>query len=131
MADGNYLLDTHTLIWWWLGDSMLSARARSLLEAKSGAARVSAVSGIEIALKVAAGRLPALVEPLREFDTAVTDDGFRHLPITFDHAIKAGLMKSPHRDPFDRLIAAQALSEDLTVITRDRQIVEFGCKTLW
>lgn len=61
----------------------------------------------------------------------MTDDGFQHLSVTHQHGVKGGLLDGDHRDPFDRLIAAQALIEGLTVITRDREIAQFGCKVLW
>ncbi len=126
-----YLLDTHTLVWWWLGDPALSHRARALLETGDAAIHISAVAGIEIAQKVRIGKLPAMAEPLRLFDESVAAEDFRHLPVRHNHAIRAGLMPGEHRDPFDRLIAAQALIEDLTVVTRDRKIADFGCKVIW
>lgn len=126
-----YLLDTHTLIWWWLGDPCLSTTAGDLLSGRDGAFHVSAVAGIEIALKVRSGKLPAMAEPLDRFDESIVADGWRHLPVRHDHAIAAGLLPGGHRDPFDRMIAAQALIEELTVITRDKAIASFGCKVLW
>lgn len=129
--DEAFLLDTHTLIWWWLGDPSLSRGARSLLETRQQRIYVSPVAGIEIALKVRAGKLPVLAEILEIYDQAVAADGFLHLPIDWRHAIDAGLLGGDHRDPFDRLIAAQALAEGMAVVTRDREIASFGCKTIW
>ena len=82
-------------------------------------------------MKLKRGGLDNLREPLAAFELAFADDDFVHLPVTFQHARDAGLLSGEHRDPFDRIIAAQALTEGLTVITRDREIAAFGCKTLW
>ena len=126
-----HLLDTHALIWWWLGDPALSKRAREVIAARTSPIHVSAVSGLEIALKVRAGKLPALAEPVEHFGDHVRDDDFRHLDIRHDHAVRAGLLPASHRDPFDRIIAAQAMIEGLTIITRDQAFEAFGCGTLW
>ena len=67
----------------------------------------------------------------RRFDELVDSDAFLHLPVDRHHAISAGLLDGAHRDPFDRVIAAQALIENLTVITRDRAFADFGCKVAW
>lgn len=126
-----YLLDTHALIWWWLGDPALSARAGRIMSERPGPIHVSAVSGIEVALKVRAGKLPALAEPVLGFDANVVEDGFRHLDIRHDHAVRAGLMPGEPRDPFDRILAAQALIEGLTVVTRDPALAALGCEVVW
>ncbi|MFV0624007.1 type II toxin-antitoxin system VapC family toxin [Sphingomonas sp. ac-8] len=126
-----YLLDTHALIWWWLGDPKLSAPARAAIGARGNRVAVSAVSAFEIALKVRSGQLPAMLEPLQQFEGAVIADGMIHLPLRQDHCRTAGLMAGDHRDPFDRMIAAQGLVDGLTVITRDPQFAAFGCETLW
>lgn len=132
MTTGNgFLLDTHALIWWWLADRNLSAPARGVLESRGGTIFVSAVSGIEIAIKVRLGKLPTIAESLTRFDELVGGDSFVHLPVAHQHAIRAGLLGGTHRDPLDRLLAAQALIEDLTVITRDRAFADFGCKVVW
>lgn len=126
-----YLLDTHALIWWWLGDPALSDRVGDLLGLRNLGIHVSAVSGLEIALKVRAGKLPAMAEPLAVFPESIAREGFRHLAVDHRHAVRAGLLEGLHKDPFDRLIAAQAQIEDLTVITRDRAFTSFGCKVIW
>jgi PIN domain nuclease of toxin-antitoxin system len=90
---------------------------------------VSAVSAIEIALKVRAQRLPG--ELIDRFDANVGDQGFHHLDIRHDHAVRAGLMPGEPRDPFDRIIAAQAQIEGMTVVTRDPSLAALGCEVLW
>lgn len=124
------LLDSHALIWWWLGDPSLSASARTALATRANAIFVSPVSAIEIAIKVRRGTLN-LAEPLADFENALAQDGFLHLPVNFLHARDAGLLAGEHKDPFDRILAAQALIEGLTVVTRDPEIARFGCRTLW
>ena len=125
------LLDTHALIWWWLDDPSLSARARDAMSADDADIFVSPVAAIEIGIKVRHGHLSVLRGPLAHFDTVIGQERFEPLAITTRHARDAGVLPGDHRDPFDRLIAAQALAEDLIVITRDPQIAAFGCKVLW
>jgi PIN domain nuclease of toxin-antitoxin system len=125
------LIDTHVLIWWWDPHPQLSPKAREILETGSNEVFVSAATGTEIAIKVRMGKLPGMKPFLSQFGAAIEADGFRHLAIHHGHAVTAGLMPGQHRDPFDRLIAAQALTEELVVITRDPQFAAFGCKTLW
>ncbi len=124
-----YLLDTHALIWWWLEDPKLSSAASSVIA--DGDIMVSPASIYEIANKVRFGKLPALTGVLAGYRDALTSDGFTSLTLTTDHAHDAGLLIGRHRDPFDRLIAAQALVENLIVITLDREIAALGCKVLW
>ena len=126
-----YLLDTHALMWWWLTDPKLSAPVRNLLSDRANHVFVSAVTGYEIANKVRLEKLPMMREPLAVYDFALAQDGFAPLTLDPHHARHAGLLEGDHRDPFDRMIAAQALVEDLTVITRDPAIAAFGCKVLW
>lgn len=126
-----YLLDTHTLIWWLLGDPALSAAARAAIESDDHVFFVSSVSIYEIAIKVRVGRLDALAEPTATMDDVLEQEGFEVLPLNLHHARRAGLMREKHRDPFDRMLAAQALIEGMTLICRDREIAAFGCEMLW
>lgn len=126
-----YLLDTHALIWWWQVDRNLSPNARAVMSDRNNEIFVSAVSGIEIAIKVRAGKLPEMVDILPVYGEAVLGDGFAHLAVDHHHAIRAGLLKGSHRDSFDRLIAAQALASKAIVLTRDQEFAAFGCKVLW
>lgn len=126
-----YLLDTHTLIWWWNAPHRLSSGVVTMMTDRSNMIFVSAISGLEIAIKVRIGQLPAMRDRIGVFDAAIREEGFQHLAVEHHHSVKAGLLAGPHRDPFDRILAAQALIEDMTVVTRDREIAEFGCKVLW
>lgn len=127
----SYLLDTHALIWWWGMADRLSPAAIATLSDPGNVIMVSAVSGLEIAIAVRLGRLPPLADRIADFDAAIVAEGFRHVPIVHDVAVRAGLMAGMHRDPFDRILAAQALASDVAIITRDREIARFGCKVLW
>ena len=126
-----YLLDTHTLIWWLLGDPSLSDAARVAIQSNDHFFFVSSISIFEIAIKVRGGRLDALAEPMAMIDGVLEQEGFEMLPLNLHHARRAGLMTGQHRDPFDRMLAAQGLIEGMTLITRDHEIAAFGCETLW
>jgi PIN domain nuclease of toxin-antitoxin system len=125
------LLDTHVLIWWWGGDSRLPKRVRTLLADPQTTAYVSAASALEMAIKVRIGRLPQMEKHVADFDKGVRGEGFYHLYVRDDHAIRAGLLSGEHRDPFDRTIAAQGLIESLPVVTRDPAFAAFGCQVVW
>ncbi len=125
------LLDTHAVIWWWLDSPRLGPEARRVISAGDDPVFVSAVSAIEIAIKFRIGKLTEFGDPENRFPTLMAENQFTGLDVTTAHALRAGLMSGEHRDPFDRLIAAQALSEDLAVVTRDPVFAAFGCKTVW
>lgn len=125
------LLDTHALIWWWKDDALLPPHARAAMQDAGNEVFVSAATAWEMATKVRKGQLPEIRVELGSFEQAVLRDGFHHLPVTSAHGLRGGFLEGAHKDPFDRLIAAQALIEDMTVITRDREIAAFGCEVLW
>ena len=125
------LLDTHALIWWWGNDPRLPEGIRTLLESSDTVAYVSAVSALEIAIKVRIGRLPVMRDRIAHFHEGVRDDGFYPLNVHEFHSLKAGLLEGAHRDPFDRVLAAQSLIEGFPLVTCDAAIKTFGCKTLW
>jgi PIN domain nuclease of toxin-antitoxin system len=109
----NLLLDTHVLIWWDEG-RRLSGAARRAIEA-ADSVYVSAASAWEVAIKIGLGRL----RPARTVEEAADESGFLELPITFRHAQRVSGLPAHHRDPFDRLLVAQAEVEGLTLVTRD------------
>lgn len=113
------LLDTHVLIWWDEG-ARVSAAARAAIES-ADQVYVSAVSGWEIALKASLGRL----KPTRTVEEAIADSGFEELPVRLRHANALRALPALHRDPFDRMLIAQATSEQLTFVTRDRAIAPY------
>lgn len=125
------LLDTHALLWWWNDAPQLPDTARSVMADPANTVFVSAASAWEIATKVRKKQLPEFVGSAEAFVDDVLRDGFSHLDVTARHGVYGGSLPGAHKDPFDRLIAAQALLEQLTVVTCDREITAFGCETLW
>jgi PIN domain nuclease of toxin-antitoxin system len=125
------LLDTHAIIWWLLNDPKLSARAIDAISDADNRVYVSAATGWEIGIKVRSGRMPEMADYAADFVEAVIAGGFEHLAVEARHGLIGGLMEGRHKDPFDRLIAAQALLEDMTLVTKDREMSQFGCKVLW
>ena len=116
----NVLLDTHVLIWWDEG-RRLSAEARQAIEV-ADAVYVSAASAWEVAIKTPLGRL----RPTRTVEEAVSDSGFLELPVTFRHAEWVTGLPPHHRDPFDRMLVAQAAVQELTLVTRDPVFAQYG-----
>jgi PIN domain nuclease of toxin-antitoxin system len=111
------LLDTHVVLWWLLDDSTLSDDFKARLD-EDPDVWVSSVVVWEVAIKSAVGKLEGPPNLAHE----IAQIGFRSLPVTFDHAIVAGRLPLLHRDPFDRMLVAQARAEDLTLVTRDPRI---------
>ena len=109
----NLLLDTHVLIWWDEGRRLSSVGRRAIESADS--VYVSAASAWEVAIKIGLGRL----RPARTVEEAAGESGFLELPISFRHAQRVAALPPHHRDPFDRLLIAQAEVEGLTLVTRD------------
>ena len=124
------LLDTHALIWWALDDPALPAHVRAKI-ARSEHVIVSAASAWEMAIKVALGRLPAAIDLVNDFEETATRRGFLVIPITASHGIRAGLLPGPHKDPFDRMLIAQAQAENLTVVSNDPVFDRYGVRRFW
>ena len=126
-----YLLDTHSLIWWWTDAGQLSAAAREVIESGDRTIVVSTASVWEIAIKTASGKLDEIEDFQRDYRPLMARNGFEALSMSDDHALMAAFLPGRHRDPFDRMLAAQAVIEDLTIITCDPQLAGFGCKVIW
>lgn len=125
------LLDTHALLWWTHQPGSLSKRALAAIEDGSNEVFVSPVSAFEIATKNRKGLL-SFVSPLaHDFVAHTASDGFHELAISCAHAQLAGSFDNPHKDPWDRLLAAQARQERLTLVTCDPALNTFGISTLW
>ena len=130
--DRPLLLDTVAFIFWHADSPRLSVTARAaLLQAPARTVYVSAASAFEIATKARLGKLTVPPSMLNEFSYVVQADGFRLLDIDAASAIRAGQLAGSHRDPFDRLIAAQALALDCAVVTNDAAFSDFGVDVLW
>jgi PIN domain nuclease of toxin-antitoxin system len=124
------LLDSHAFYWWTTDDRRLSSRAAQSI-ADDSKVYVSSVIAWEIASKVRTGKWPEAGPLAAHFLEVVADDGFVPLPITLEHAHFAGSLPGPHRDPFDRMLAAQAQIENLPLVTADPVFREFGTRVLW
>ena len=125
------LLDTHALVWWLEGSARLSVSARRAIADPSNEKLVSAASAWEITTKHRLGRLPGADEFAGEIPWAIADEGFEELPVTVDDGARAGALPGPHSDPFDRMLIAQALSRNLTVVSIDERFDEYGVRRLW
>ncbi|MFC3173001.1 type II toxin-antitoxin system VapC family toxin [Novosphingobium bradum] len=125
------LLDTHALIWWLAGDAALSPRAREAIADEANPVLVSAASAMEVATKHRIGKLPGAALLARDFESIIAQQGFAELPITVHHARLAGGMAVPHKDPFDRLLIAQAQAEDMVLVSNEALFDGFAVKRLW
>lgn len=125
------LLDTHALLWWLFDDERLGAGARAAIAEPANAVFVSAASAWEIATKHRLGKLPEAGDVPTELERYLREARFAALPVDLPHALAAGALPGPHRDPFDRVLIAQALAEKLVVVTRDEVFREYGAKVLW
>ena len=125
-----FLLDAHILIWFMAGSSLLGDDTRALLIDRRNRVFVSVVSGWEIAIKVGLGKLALPTNVHTWLPGELVAAGFDILPITLDHALAVELLLPLHHDPFDRLLIAQALAEDLTLVTADRQIQRYDVQVL-
>jgi PIN domain nuclease of toxin-antitoxin system len=126
-----YLLDTHAFFWWITNAPQLTPNARTTIGSPSSDVFVSAVTALEIASKVRIGKWPEAAIISQEIEQLVEVERFLPLPISIAHARLAGELAHDHRDPFDRLLAAQAISDNLAVITNDRLIANLGAITIW
>jgi|SRR5690242_10367747 PIN domain nuclease of toxin-antitoxin system len=125
------LLDTHTLLWWANDDPQLSRTARSHIQNSANRVFVSAVSAWEIAVKFKNGRLPSAQKLITRLPDYLQDQSFDSLSISLEHALGAGLLQGPHRDPFDRMLIAQAIAENLPIISNDEGLDGYGATRIW
>ncbi|MGO9486434.1 MAG: type II toxin-antitoxin system VapC family toxin [Rhodomicrobium sp.] len=125
------LLDTHALLWWVLGNPRLSPVAMTVLGAASTVIVVSAVSGHEIATKYRLGKLSVPARLAEHLDQLAAENGWQPLPLSIAPAQLAGRLPGAHKDPFDRMLAAQALVEDIPLVTNDSALAAFGVRAIW
>jgi PIN domain nuclease of toxin-antitoxin system len=125
------LLDTHALLWWLAGDASLSNAAREAIAEEANAVFVSAATAWEISTKHRLGKLPGATALAAGISEAVISQGFGELPITIRHAQAAGALPGPHRDPFDRMLIAQANLEMMTLVSMETVFERYGVHRLW
>lgn len=126
-----FLLDTHTLLWWLTDDPNLSQRARESIKDPDTAVLVSSASAWEIATKYRIGKLPGGEAVAPNLSELLRLERMGMLSIDLEHALLAGRLEHPHRDPFDRMLAAQAILENIPVVSRDGVLSELGAARMW
>jgi PIN domain nuclease of toxin-antitoxin system len=125
------LLDTHAFLWWLAGDSSLSGPARDAITDAASTIFVSAASAWEIATKHRLGKLPGAAAIVPDIEGAVRGQGFEPLSVTMRHGQRAGALPGHHRDPFDRMLIAQAILEDCALVSNDVVFDRYGVVRLW
>jgi PIN domain nuclease of toxin-antitoxin system len=125
------LLDTHALLWWLAGDEALSGPARTAIANGGNEIFVSAASTWEIATKHRLGKLPGVAAIAADLQQAITGQGFTGLPISIRHGQAAGALPGPRRDPFDRMLMAQALADALVLVSNETIFDAYGITRLW
>jgi PIN domain nuclease of toxin-antitoxin system len=125
------LIDTHVLIWWTGAAHLLSQTARDSLLAPSNEIVVSAATAWEIALKQRLGKLAYSPRFLADFDANVLALSFLPMPVTAAHMVAGAELTAPHKDPFNRMLAGQALVEQMAVVTADAQFQALGVHVVW
>ena len=125
------LLDTHALLWAAYQMELLSPRARRLIQSQRNEILVSAASAWEIATKYRLGKLPFARDLVEDFVRTIASAGYLLLSISVEYALRAGRLPAVHRDPFDRMLAAQAIHEDLVLVSNDTQLDLFGVRREW
>jgi PIN domain nuclease of toxin-antitoxin system len=125
------LLDTHTVVWWWLDDPRLPGTARAAIAATANTVCVSAVSAWEIATKSRLGKWPDVERIVDEFPSLLRRSRFVPLPVSVEHARLAGTLNGPHRDPFDRMLIAQSREEKAALVSCDAVFGGYGVDVIW
>jgi PIN domain nuclease of toxin-antitoxin system len=122
------LIDSHAVLWWLGDDPRLSHQAEVAITNPDNSVIVSTCVGYEIAYKQQRGRLPQFRDDLAN---RLRREGFEPLPISLAHALAAAQLPGPHRDPWDRIMIAQALAEQLEVVTVDKVFADYGVPVIW
>jgi len=124
------LLDTHALIWWFGNETKLSRRACSIIANQNNTVLVSAAVAWELAIKVNLGKFDAL-SLATDLPRYTEEEGFEELPISLEQAVRAGLLPLHHRDPFDRLLVAQAQALNVPILSADTVLDQYDIRRLW
>jgi PIN domain nuclease of toxin-antitoxin system len=125
------LLDTHALLWWLDGDRRLIRSMRAIIEDETNEILVSAATVWEVTTKARLGKLPRAADVAADVPACIRDQGFVGLPISPRHAQRAGSLPGPHRDPFDRLLIAQAQIEAVDIVSVDAVFDAYGVTRRW
>lgn len=125
------LLDTHALLWWVSDDPALSKTAKRVISETGNDLVVSAASAWEITTKVRLGKLPTASDLAADFTGHLQRERFQLLPISGEHGIRAGLLPGPHKDPFDRMLIAQAQAENMPIISNEASFDSYGVRRIW
>ena len=125
------LLDTHAFLWWLAGDDALSVAARTAIADDGNGVFISAASAWEITIKHRIGKLRGVGAIIADLDRAIADQGFSGLPISVRHGQVAGALPGPHRDPFDRMLIAQAMLENLVLVSNEQPFDAYGVRRFW
>lgn len=125
------LLDTHVLLWWLVKPEKLSSLAQAAINDPAATVFVSAATGWELATKVRLGKLPGAEQLLQDLPSLLQHQGFQPLAVQVHHGVHAGSYQQTHRDPFDRLLAAQAELEGLQLVSLDPALATFPCRVPW
>ena len=125
------LIDTHVFLWWLAGNKRLSRTARATIGNPGNSVLVSAASAWEITTKHRLGKLPGADVVAGDVMACIEQHGFRPLAITVAHAERAGRLPGPHRDPFDRMLIAQALAHDFPLVSIESLFDHYGVRRVW
>jgi PIN domain nuclease of toxin-antitoxin system len=125
------LLDTHALLWWLDGDRRLPSRLRTIIADPANDILVSAASVWEITTKARLGRLPGASAVAADVPACIESQGFVPLPISVNHAQRAGALAGPHRDPFDRMLIVQAQAEGVPIASNETLFDDYGIARMW
>ena len=129
--DKRFLLDTHALPWWILDDSKLSQSGHSAIRDPENLILVSAASAWEIATKFRQGKLHSVDNLVADFSENLRQLGLIELSVTVEEAVRSGLLPEHHKDPFDRMLAAQCQIENLPIISNDKIFDLYGVNRVW
>ena len=125
------LLDTHALLWWLADDPALPPTARKVIARAGNTLMVSAASAWEVSTKFRLGKLPQAADLLADFEGYIHREHFESLPVSIQHALRAGSLPGPHKDPFDRMLIAQAQAENVPLLSNDPAFDSYGVRRIW
>lgn len=125
------LLDSHALLWWLNGRDRLGRDAHRVIADPVNEVLVSPATAWEVATKFRIGKLPDVAPIIEDLERVIAAEGFSVLPISFAHAHRAGLLPGAHRDPFDRMLIAQAITENIPLVTNEAIFEQFGVRRVW